>query len=106
MRTHPPTPPMTAARSGVGRATGFEPASRDQLVAERQARLTGADDDGVDALRHGSQSLRLLATEWIGRPPTHVSSTAIALSSLTGRAIGSAARMARSASLRGSRDPT
>jgi carbonic anhydrase len=30
MRTHPPTPPMTAAGSGLGRATGFELASRDQ----------------------------------------------------------------------------
>ncbi len=30
MTAHPPTPPMTAADSGVGRATGFELGSRDQ----------------------------------------------------------------------------
>jgi carbonic anhydrase len=30
MRPHPPTPPMMAAGSGLGRATGFELASRDQ----------------------------------------------------------------------------
>jgi carbonic anhydrase len=34
MRTHPPTPPIAAARSGVGRATGFELPSRDQQVAD------------------------------------------------------------------------
>ena len=33
MRTHPPAPPMTAAGSGVGRATRFELASRGQPTA-------------------------------------------------------------------------
>ncbi len=33
MRTHPPAPPITTAGSEVGRATGFELASRDQQGA-------------------------------------------------------------------------
>src|SRR5439155_20207678 len=69
--------------------------------------LSRADDDDVnDVVFHRGHPDGPLSAASIGLPPTHVSSRALPLSPRTGTAVGSAARMAKSATLPGSSDPT